>query len=718
MKHLITIIGVCLIARGQLAFAQDTNPVLEEAALRSPAVAAVLDAPHERPAEALAAVFILLDLREFAVAAELFKTVTEAGLSAGDQAELVRQFGTAKFLLLARESREHDIAGGSEFAESALAASAAEAAKPERLTQLIADLGSDDPGLQEAARTDLAATGLPAAQAVLEALAKSTDKSQRSNLLSGLMGMSPVVDPLVIAALSDGRGQFRRDVVELAGHLHLLEALPWLATVASGADTDADVLASAQAAILRMGLSLPDPADALVTVKRELEKIDAGIPTDSLLNEAGLWWSFDPSTNKFKSIELIECERRSLIHARLAANLLILPNASAADRHLAIISAIEAAHILGEQPAAEISQLAFSLPTNELNAALDAAIKTNRISAAIVCANLLADRADLASLQSMDGISSTPLAMAVAHPNRRLKFAALTAIMRIRPTESFPGASYVPEALWMFADSAGTEQAIVGSSTVSRADDWAGHLRALGYDATPVATGIDLVDQALAAPRLTLILVDSDIGRSLIREVIYQIRSQPRLAHTPVAVLRSNADTQLAQQLAAVDKHLLPVARPTTPEATKSVVERLLQLAGPQLTADERTQQAVQAIEWLGQLFAEAAPYDELPRSSHILEQTLYNPELAQASLRALANVGTAASQRALLDFASLESQPIGLRHLAAESFATSRDRFGVLLTAAEIALQYDRYNASETADADTQQVLNQVLDILEKKSS
>jgi hypothetical protein len=29
---------------------------------------------------------------------------------------------------------------------------------------------------------------------------------------------------------------------------------------------------------------------------------------------------------------------------------------------------------------------------------------------------------------------------------------------------------------------------------------------------------------------------------------------------------------------------------------------------------------------------------------------------------------------------------------------------------------QYDRYNASETADADTQQVLGQILDILEKK--
>lgn len=98
------------------------------------------------------------------------------------------------------------------------------------------------------------------------------------------------------------------------------------------------------------------------------------------------------------------------------------------------------------------------------------------------------------------------------------------------------------------------------------------------------------------------------------------------------------------------------------------------------------------------------------------MEQTVYNPELTKVSLQALANVGTAGSQRTLVDFASLEAQPLELRQLAAESFATSRERYGVLLTAAEIAQQYDRYNASETASADSQQVLGQVLDVLEKK--
>jgi hypothetical protein len=288
--------------------------------------------------------------------------------------------------------------------------------------------------------------------------------------------------------------------------------------------------------------------------------------------------------------------------------------------------------------------------------------------------------------------------------------------MKINPTRSFPGASYVPAALWQLASGAGPEQAVVGAPNPNHANNWAGQLRGLGYDATATFTGIELVRQAVSSPRVALILVDSDIGTPLVREVVYQLRAQPKLAHTPIAVLLATSDLQLGQQLATVDGRLLPVSRPRTPEAMKSVVERLNALGDDQLSSAERTAQARQAIEWLGQLFADDLPYDELLRDAGILEQAVHNPELTEVSLAALAHVGTAGSQRTLVDFASLESQALELRRLAADAFATSRERYGVLLSADEIVQQYDRYNASETANADVQQVLGKILDILERK--
>lgn len=723
MKHIIfTYIALITLAWIPASGAQEPRPAaappgvdLAEAAQRNPAVAAVLDAPRETPGDALAAVFTLLDLRQFEIAGAVLEPVIEADLSAAEQAALGRRFGSARFLLLAREAREHDIAGAREFAQSVLDATAAEAANPATLNETISHLLSDDPAARQAARNDLAATGMPAVVAVLERLAASTDKTDRTRLLTALVEASPVADPVVIAALADGQGQFRRDMAELAGHLRLLEAVPWLATIAAGGDAGAPVVTAAQTALMRMGLPMPDYHDALATVRRELERIDAGIPTDSLPNETGLWWSYDPDAKKFASVELINCERRSLIHARVAANLLVLPNATPADRQLAIISAVEAAHILGEPPAPHVAQLAAALPTSDLNASLAAAIETERFNAAIACAKLLAERADPAALSSLDGLS-TPLARAVAHPHSELKFAALTAIMAINPAQSFPGASYVPTALWEFAAGAGVQQAVVAAPNPNHANNWAGNLRSLGYEAIPTYNGINLVRQALASPRIALILVDSEINSPPVREVVYQVRAQPRLAHTPLAVLLANSDIPLGRHLAAVDTRLLAVSRPRSAEAMESIVERLMALNGMRSTEADRTARARQAIEWLGELFAADLPYDELRRDAEILEQTVHNPDLAQVSLAALAHVGTAGSQRTLVDFVNNEAQPMELRQLAADAFATNRERYGVLLTADEIVTQYDRYNASEAASVEVQALLGRVLDILEKK--
>ena len=81
-----------------------------------------------------------------------------------------------------------------------------------------------------------------------------------------------------------------------------------------------------------------------------------------------------------------------------------------------------------------------------------------------------------------------------------------------------------------------------------------------------------------------------------------------------------------------------------------------------------------------------------------------------------LAVLGTADSQQLLLNFISTSTQSIELRRTASKSLTTSVGHFGKLLTSAEILRQYDRYNASETADSDTQEVLGEVLDLLEKQ--
>jgi hypothetical protein len=70
-----------------------------------------------------------------------------------------------------------------------------------------------------------------------------------------------------------------------------------------------------------------------------------------------------------------------------------------------------------------------------------------------------------------------------------------------------------------------------------------------------------------------------------------------------------------------------------------------------------------------------------------------------------------------LADVASETARALELRQATAVAFATNVKRYGTLLTTAEIARQYERYNASETFDKPTQQLLALMLDAIELRA-
>jgi len=689
---------------------------LTEAALRGPAVASILDMPRETPAQRLNAFFTLLDLGETDVAQALWSDFNGEDLDDNARAELVSRFGAARFLNLARRESADGLTGARKFAENCLDASAQRSKDPKRLAQLIQHLSNEDAETQRAARSDLAVTGDAGATACLQALAHATDEKTdaplRTQLLLTLADMRPGVEPMLIAAIADGRGQFRRDVVELAGYLHLQDAVPWLATIAAGAETEPTVVSAAYAALAKMGLSSPNGADARAVVLNEIRRLESYQHPSAAITP---WWSYDAKQKKLAPRDVSPDEQRLLKIARLASTLGQMPNATAADRRLALIYAYQVSQLLEQPLPGNLQQWAKSLGTAELSQMLHDALQGNQMTAAVACAKLLGSRADAAALQSF-GRRRSPLAAALVYADRELRYAALEAVMNLGPKRSFAGASGVPKALWYFVAGAGTPQAIAASSVIARASDWAGQLRGLGYDATPVATGREAMQTAMNSPRLELILVDSDIGRPLLREVIYGIRSNSQTTRVPIALLSSLHNLPRARRIAEEDRWLLATPRPHDDAAMTDMLARLAELvnASPP-NANRRSQQAAAALGWLAELLENGHPYDELLRDSKLVSTTLYDSELAKPSLRLLTVLGTADSQQLLLDYVSINSLPLETRREAGDALAKSFEHFGKLLTTEEITRQYDRYNASETADRNTQQVLGRVLDLLEK---
>ncbi len=103
-----------------------------------------------------------------------------------------------------------------------------------------------------------------------------------------------------------------------------------------------------------------------------------------------------------------------------------------------------------------------------------------------------------------------------------------------------------------------------------------------------------------------------------------------------------------------------------------------------------------------------------MQRAAKVAEAALASPQLAPQAAMLLADLGTAGSQPLLVGLVNRGNLPLELRQTAAQAFRHSVHKHGILLTSEEMLGQYDRYNASESEPAESQEVLASILDTLE----
>ena len=89
---------------------------------------------------------------------------------------------------------------------------------------------------------------------------------------------------------------------------------------------------------------------------------------------------------------------------------------------------------------------------------------------------------------------------------------------------------------------------------------------------------------------------------------------------------------------------------------------------------------------------------------------------LRGSALSLLSKIGTPAAQTALVDFASQEGYSVADRMAAIDAFFVNAESNGILLTRKQIEKQYDRYNATENAGMESQQILGGILDWFEAR--
>jgi CheY-like chemotaxis protein len=351
--------------------------------------------------------------------------------------------------------------------------------------------------------------------------------------------------------------------------------------------------------------------------------------------------------------------------------------------------------------------------------ALSYAIETKNYAAAMVAAEILGNIGDRRLLNS-PGPMVRPLVQAVERGDRRSRFAAAEAIMKLTPIAPFAGSSDLMNALAFFADSPGVKRALVVFPNDITASNLAGMLRGLGYDVDIAINGRQANLLATSTGDYELALLSSRIDKPPVWVLIQQLRHDPRSAELPIGFMAEDADGDLDRMHILADSDPLAEAfgRPLTPEGMKFQIDRLVARGKNEVVPpDVRKHQALAALEWLKQLnHSSARDFDVRPYEAQ-LTRALHRAVTSTAAADVLAQMGTHSAVKSLAEMANMNTQPLAMRQAAAAGFSTAVGKYGIQLTTPEIKHQYDRYNQSALEDQSTQQLLGLMLDAIEASS-
>jgi hypothetical protein len=558
----------------------------------NPAVLSALEMPRKTPADYIEAILLLIDLGRPELAKPILADLAKLQLTDAQRQELVDQFGAGSMLKL---SRAKELApDGAAFAEACMAVASAATNNPQRITALIGQLSDPSPEIRLLAQHDLAAAGPKAVTATLEAFANEPDRNRRAALAAGIVAMNPLVDGMLLSMLDTHDPVLRADVADLLRQLEVPQARPLVATT---------------------------HADAEHEISSALSSYERGTPIfmPDQYNQVELW-QWNDATKQLSSTRMPASQARIVWMSKLARMLTQLQPQNPDYQRRALVLTWEAEssnQSVGNWPVNPkfISQAGPQF----LGEVLAEALKDNHPHAAIAAISAMAQRRDLSVLMTSDGKPS-PLAAALASPNRNVRFAALTAIMALDPTSPYPGSSRVPEALAWFAQSGAERRTLVAMPTHAAATNLAGQLAS--HQLVPEATnsGHDLLTMARDTTAVEAILVDMDIISPNIREVLYELRINPTTGEVPIAVLAAEGRLEAAKRLAEEHQRVIAVPRPHSDEVVANVLKQLAALADRDaVPANESAAQATQAQAWLAKLESGSRPFYVIRRAARLV---------------------------------------------------------------------------------------------------
>ena len=694
-------------------------PVEQSLETESDPVVLGLRASQPSTAEDLTqAIELLVNIGRADEAGTYLQTLANANLQPAALVSLHRQFGSALFFKLIRHPQLQP--AGATLGNAVLDAAYEHARSPERLQSLIAKLNDPSPEIRYAAVVDLRFAGQEAIARMIDVLADSSRESEHAGVRAGLVRLGKAGTAPLVAAL-DADASVRVQAMVVLGQIKAKQAVPYLLRPYLAADSGERERIAARFALQNTLGQLPTPRAAEQFLhRRASEQLQSHSPRRPNQETVTLW-RWQPDQRKVAGSPVSPEQAALHTSYRLAKELHALTANRPEHQQLYLIAMLESAKSIGglaqplsaTDPSAHAAAVAAG--SQALENALEAAIRRQRIAAAVGAAEVLGEIGDEGLLRQPGG-ALRPLVRALKHADRRLRFAAAMSILKIDPQKPFPGSSFLAETLNYFVSSVGARRALVTHPRLEQAQTLVGLLSEFGIEgdiATTAAQTIRLVEQN---SDYEFLLLSDGIDRP-VNEFVLLLRRSPASAVLPIGLMSRQANFDRMQRLTSTDPLAETFPRPHNSSGMALVRQRLAERAeGYAVPFPERLRQSTAALDHLTRLAEHPLRYGfyDLYRQQPALERALLFSLQAARAARVLGLLGTPQAQQVLVTFASQSARPLADRQAAVGAFADAVQRRGLLLSRSEILLQYTRYNRSASQDRDTQRVLGSILDAIE----
>jgi CheY-like chemotaxis protein len=682
-------------------------------------VQALLDTKPSTPEELVNAISLLIDFKQPALAKPYLEQLLGANLDDAALAELGKRFGTPVFtkIAIAADLKPE----GAQFADAVMAAYQKQAQDPARLAGLIAQLQDPTAEVRRRAAIELRTGGIASVEALLAVLCDAGRAAEHANARTALVGQGRLAIAPTIAALQAPQAAIQVQAIEVLRRLQASDFAAYLLAPALAESSPPEVRAAAQQALTGLVGRAPNQREASSTLyslsRQRYEQSLA--PTSGEPQEV---WSWNARENKPAATLAPPQVALLTAAARLARDLYTLMPQSPVVRRLYLGTLLEsAAHAAGlDQPLPMGEGTAFAeaaaAGVSAVEDLLADSMRTGHVVTAIAAAQVLAEIGTTDLLYNR-GAQPAVIVEAANHPEARLRYAALVAIVKWQPPRPYPGSSMVVQNLAWAASSSGARRVLAIDTQPEEARRLASLLAAQGFEGDVALHPRDVLPQLTASSDYELVLVDFLLAKANVDELIQQIRRDPRTALVPIGLVTEPADQLRANRIALRDPRVQVIIRPVDAAAMEFQALPLLERTSPlAVPVPERLAHTQQAIVWLGQISASPQTVYNLSVAADAALGALATPGLTQAAAPLVADLGLPRAQVALVNLASQPTRTLEDRQAAAEAFRRSVERFGILLTSQEMLQQYERYNQSEKQPPESQALLSHVLDTLESR--